>query len=101
MSYWLHYVIVLFLLTWGVIVRRREGVVRRQVLGIISAGGWVFAFFGIFVARPASDELFYYLLLKASSITTGCVYIEIVLSPRREPIPEARDVSNDRPAPRS
>ena len=87
--YWAHFALVAFLLTWGVVVRRREQLPPRLLLGALSVGGWLIAFAILFLDRRADDEDFYRALLQAASFTTGCVFFQILTAPRREQVPRA------------
>jgi hypothetical protein len=77
------------LLTWGVIVRRREQVQRRPELGVFAAVGWVLAIAYIVLERRVDGEDAALAVLRAASFTTGCVFFEIIISPRRELVPQA------------
>lgn len=67
--YWTEYAVALVLLTWGVIMRRRTETIRRPAL--------------------IDDRTMWWTVLQAAAWTTGCIYLELVLAPRREPIPTA------------
>lgn len=56
--YWVHFALVAFLLTWGVITRRRENIQRRAGLGLLAAFGWLAVFANI-VARRMDDAEFW------------------------------------------
>ncbi len=94
-EYWLSFGFVLLLLTWGVVVRKRERVQPRPLLHALALFGWVFAM--VSVERVDHDGWLF--LLRGSAWTVACVYLEIILSPSPERIPRAIAREPDRDPP--
>jgi hypothetical protein len=86
---WVYFGFVLVLTTWAVVVRRREPIVRRPALGALAVLGWIGCIAYLLLHRRIAPDDAWTALLQTASFTTGCVYLEIVLSPAREPIPAA------------
>jgi len=101
--YWFEFAIVLVLLTWGVIMRRRERIQPRRLLHVLTVFGWFVAFIQMVVERYPDGDFTYLALLKGAAFTTGCVFLEIVVSPRKEPVPQAiaRETSREKEVDRS
>jgi hypothetical protein len=81
--------IVLILLMWGVVIRGRAEVTERRGLGVLAAIGWSGTIAYVLIDRRVDTEEAWLALLRAASFTTGCVYLEIFLSPRCDHIPSA------------
>jgi hypothetical protein len=86
---WAEYALFFTLVTWGIVMRRRERIARRTATTVVAGLGWCYAIASVLLGRRMDDDALFLLGLQSTSLTTVCVFLEIIFARRPDPVPRA------------